>query len=191
MLWDLRAPTRWSARRQRNTLDPAARVDVAAGGARGGGGVAAARTQLRRSVTALAFLPGGASLAAGSDMDGVVRIWDTRMLPAGPAAQLQLPAAGVGGAAAATPPTRAGARRGLGTPGSAARGSAGKGRGGGQAAPWMSVTCPQRGARPHGVTSLALSPLGAAGRAAAGRPLWIQCKTGFAGLAGPSTAESL
>ncbi|KAI8476372.1 MAG: WD40-repeat-containing domain protein [Monoraphidium minutum] len=165
LIWDLRAPARWSARRQRNTLDPVARID-AAGGAKGGG--AAARSQPRRSVTALAWLPGGRALAAAGDMDGVVRVWDVRMTARGPARLLQLPAAGLGAAAAGSPagtpaPRGGGAGQRAGTPGSAGKGSAGKARGGGgggAAQPWIYVTCPQRGARPHGVTSLAVSPSG-------------------------------
>lgn len=186
LIWDLRNHTRWSARRQRYTLDPAARIDVAdstkgAGGATSSSGGAARMaaprgTQLRRSVTALAFLPGGNSIAAGGDMDGVVRIWDARMLSRGPSGLLFAPlsgvgAAGVGGASPSggfsTPLARGRAGGGgkRGTPGSGGRGSGGKGRGAGAGTgglqPWMRVTCPQRGARPHGITSLALAPAGA------------------------------
>jgi hypothetical protein len=188
-------------------LEPCARVAVAAGALAGagkpGGGGARGGAQLRRSVTALAFLPGSTSLAAGGDMDGVVRVWDCRMLARGPAVSLHAPAAGSGGgapggagspaAAAAgvgiTTPLGRGALApapgrgtpGRGTPGSGgrARGSGGKARarggpggGGDGQQPWLSVTCPHRG-RPHGITSLQLSPAGGLIRlsaAAAGRP---------------------
>ncbi|GBF96291.1 hypothetical protein Rsub_09086 [Raphidocelis subcapitata] len=194
LVWDLRAPARWSARRQRSIQDPAARIDAAGGGKAAGpspggrtggggggggnGGGARGGAQPRRSVTSLVFLPNGNSLAAGSDMDGVVRLWDVRMLSRGPSGLLQPlaghsappagPAAGFPGGvdsvAISTPLGRGGgggvgAKRG--TPSSGGRGSGGKARAGaGDAAqPWLSVVCPHRG-RPHGITSLALSRAG-------------------------------
>jgi hypothetical protein len=180
LLWDLRGPTHWSARHQRNMLQPCARIAVAAAATK----ARAAGTQLRRSVTALAFLPGGATLAAGGDMDGDVRLWDCRMLARGPAVALRSPAwpsgSPAGGAAAAaaaavgiaTPLGRGGGGGGArGTPCIAgkAHGSVGKGRRsggggddgmGGGSLPWLTVTCPHRG-RPHGITSLQVSPAGA------------------------------
>eukprot|EP00879_Flechtneria_rotunda_P025085 GHRR01026631.1.p1 GENE.GHRR01026631.1~~GHRR01026631.1.p1 ORF type:complete len:236 (+),score=78.38 GHRR01026631.1:173-880(+) len=113
----------------------------------------------RRSVTALLFLQDELTMVSSSDVDGVVKLWDLRMLTS-PQSDITLPQHQQCTPIAATRgrPASGKGRHGRGNKGNSASGGAGCDDD--SSVCWLGFTCSSRNSRPTGITSMALSPAG-------------------------------